>query len=69
MIRKGIYKHYKGNRYEVIGTVTHSETLETLVLYKALKTDQLWVRPLPMFEEEIEVDGRKVKRFLFQEKV
>ena len=64
----GIYEHYKGKRYEVIGIVRHSETLEEMVLYKALyKTkfgkDSLWVRPLKMFLEKVEVDGKLVPRF------
>ncbi len=66
----GTYRHYKGNLYEVIDTVIHSETLEELVLYKPLyeTNDQwngkLWVRPLAMFLEEIEVEGKIVPRFL-----
>jgi hypothetical protein len=69
MISLGKYKHYKGKFYEVIGSVRHSETLEEMVLYKALYDapefgkDQLWVRPAKMFLEEVEVNGEKVKRF------
>ena len=51
-IKNGIYQHYKGNKYEVIGIAKHSETLEDLVVYRALydnKVSQLWVRPLKMF--------------------
>jgi hypothetical protein len=60
----GKYRHYKGNLYEVIDTVRHSETRETLVLYKALYGDQgLWVRPLAMFREDVEIGGRRVPRF------
>lgn len=65
----GIYKHYKGNRYEVIGIAHDSETMEEMVVYKALyKSDDfgeeaLWVRPKKMFEEEILLDGKHVKRF------
>jgi hypothetical protein len=68
-MQKGIYKHYKGKLYEVIGVAHHTETLEPLVVYKALyhSTDfgpnALWVRPQKMFEEEIEVEGKSVKRF------
>lgn len=63
-VMKGIYKHYKGNEYEVIGTAKHSETEEELVVYFALKNPtQLWVRPFGMFNEEIELNGDKVKRF------
>ena len=65
----GRYRHYKGKEYEVIGVATHSETLEELVIYKALYDiegkgkDSLWVRPKGMFEEDIEVDGVVRKRF------
>jgi len=58
------YEHYKGERYEVVGVAKHSETLEELVVYKALYGDnELWVRPLAMFLETIEVDGKKTPRF------
>lgn len=63
MIKTGIYRHYKGNDYEVLNTVKHSETEEVLVLYKSVKSDQLWVRPLEMFTEEIVVENKKVQRF------
>jgi hypothetical protein len=65
----GYYKHYKGKRYEVIGVAHHSETLEELVVYKALYDspdfgrDALWVRPRRMFEEQVEVGGTLVPRF------
>jgi hypothetical protein len=60
----GTYRHYKGNLYEVIGTATHSETEETLVVYRALYGQYgLWVRPLAMFREAIAVEGRTVRRF------
>lgn len=63
-LRTGIYEHFKGNRYEVIGVARHSETLEEMVVYKKLYGDGgMWVRPLAMFLEEIEVDGKKVPRF------
>lgn len=64
MLKLGKYKHYKGNEYEVIGIAKHSETLEDMVVYKALYGEgQIWVRPLNMFLEEVEVEGRKVPRF------
>ncbi len=64
MLRKGIYRHYKGNLYELIDIVNHSETLEKMVLYRALYgKGELWVRPVSMWDEIVEVDGRKVKRF------
>jgi len=60
MIEPGLYRHYKGNDYEVIGVATHSETEEALVVYRALYGEfGLWVRPLAMFEQL--VDG--VPRF------
>lgn len=61
---KGVYQHYKGNYYEVLDVARHSESLEELVVYKALYGDfGLWVRPLSMFLEEIEFNGAKIKRF------
>lgn len=62
------YQHYKGNLYKVISIVRHSETLEELVLYKPLYVskefpNQMWVRPLKMFTETIEKDGKKIPRF------
>lgn len=62
----GLYKHYKGQLYEVIGTARHSETLEELVIYKASyqkEGENLWVRPRAMFEEIIEVEGTSLPRF------
>jgi len=62
----GIYEHYKGNRYEVIGVARHSETLEELVVYSALYGENdLWVRPLEMFIENVVIDGKKEPRFKF----
>ena len=60
----GTYRHYKGNFYEVIGFAVHSETLEEMVIYKALYGDgRTWVRPLAMWEETVTVDSKTVKRF------
>ena len=60
----GFYRHYKGNRYEVLGTAIHSETLEPMVVYRALYgTMETWVRPLSMWNEEVTVDGKTVRRF------
>ncbi|MDQ7022642.1 MAG: DUF1653 domain-containing protein [Candidatus Gracilibacteria bacterium] len=74
-MKNGKYKHYKGQNYEVFGVALHSETREKLVLYKCLyKTPKLteefgeepfFVRPYNMFNEEIEFEGKKVKRFKF----
>jgi len=60
----GIYRHYKGQTYEVLGLAHHSETEEPLVVYRALYGDYgLWVRPLSMFSETVEVAGEPVPRF------
>ena len=60
----GLYRHYKGNDYEVIAVARHSETLEPVVVYRALYGDGgLWVRPYAMFCEHIIIDGRPVRRF------
>ena len=69
-LEKGIYKHYKGNLYEVLGVSQHSETLEHLVVYKTLYGDfSTWVRPLDMFQESMEKDGEQVARFEFVESI
>lgn len=63
-IRKGKYRHFKGNEYEVIGTAKHSETLEEFVVYRALYGEGgLWVRPASMWNETVERDGKIFKRF------
>ena len=69
-MKLGIYEHYKGKRYRVIGAAHHSETMEELVVYEALyDTDfgygSLWVRPKAMFEEKIVVDSKSVERFKY----
>ncbi len=69
MLTPGKYKHYKNKLYEVLGTAHHSETLEELVVYRALYMHEefgenaLWVRPLKMFIETVEVDGNVIPRF------
>ena len=66
MLKTGLYQHYKGNRYEVIDIVRHSETEEELVLYRALYGEGgLWVRPLAMFTESVNVDGHCMARFTY----
>ena len=65
-ISPGRYRHYKGKDYEVLGTATHSETLETLVLYVPLYGDGgYWVRPLQMFVESVQIGGEAVPRFRY----
>ena len=60
----GRYRHYKGGEYEVLGVVRHSETLEPMVLYRALYGEAgLWVRPFAMFLESVEVNGERRPRF------
>jgi len=60
----GLYRHYKGGEYRVIGLARHSETLAPLVVYEALYAEGgLWVRPAEMFAESVEIGGRIVKRF------
>jgi len=65
-LKLGYYEHYKKLKYKVLGVVLHSETLEELVVYKALYGRKLtWVRPLKMFLEKVDLDGKKVPRFKF----
>jgi len=65
-IKLGKYKHFKGNEYEVLGVAKNSETMEELVVYRALYGNyDLWVRPLKMFLEEVEVEGKKIFRFRY----
>ena len=61
----GIYQHYKGQLYQVFGTVQHSESQEVLVLYQCLYGDySFWVRPLQMFLEQVSLeDGQQQPRF------
>lgn len=63
----GIYRHYKGSLYEVLGTAQHSENEEVLVVYRALYGDYgLWVRPLTMFTESVDKDGQPQPRFALE---
>jgi hypothetical protein len=65
-IKPGRYEHYKGNQYRVLGSAQHSETGEWLVVYEALSGERgRYARPLAMFSEEVEVNGKKVPRFRF----
>ena len=62
----GKYHHYKGKEYEVIGVARHSETLEEMIVYRALYGDrELWARPLEMFLEKVEVNGKEMPRFQY----
>ncbi|MDB4279474.1 DUF1653 domain-containing protein [Paraglaciecola sp.] len=62
----GRYRHYKGNEYEVIGVAKHSEDETNLVVYRPLYGEKgLWVRPLDMFVETVEVDGETKARFKY----
>ena len=65
--RRRHLSHYKGQRYRVLGTARHSETLEPLVVYQALYGEHgLWVRPTAMFSETIELDGEPIARFALE---
>ena len=65
-VQPGRYRHFKGNEYEVLGMARHSETEEEMVVYRALYGEGgLWVRPAAMWDEEIERDGRAVRRFTY----
>ena len=72
-IKLGKYQHFKGNFYEVIDIARHSETLEEMVIYRALYdspefgNNALWVRPKEKFCENILVDGKEIQRFKFIE--
>ena len=65
-IKLGKYRHFKGNEYEVIAVAKHSETLEEMVVYKALYGDGgYWVRPASMWNETVTREGKTFKRFEF----
>jgi hypothetical protein len=69
-LKLGIYEHYKKKRYQVLGVALHSETLEELVIYKALYGKGIvWVRPINMFLEDIDIGGKKQPRFRFIKKM
>ncbi|OQW41045.1 MAG: hypothetical protein A4C66_10285 [Nitrospira sp. HN-bin3] len=64
MVSLGVYRHYKGQQYEVLGVARHSETEEEFVVYRALYGDRgLWIRPIAMFTESVEKEGVSVPRF------
>lgn len=63
-VRKGIYRHYKGRYYRVLGLARHSETEEEHVVYRALYGERgLWIRPLTMFQESVLREGLVLPRF------
>ena len=63
-IPQGIYRHYKGSLYQVLHTAKHSETEESFVVYRCLYGEyDIWVRPLIMFTEIVNIDGKEVPRF------
>lgn len=70
-VKEGVYEHYKGKRYQVVGVARHSETLEELVIYKALYHSEefgagaLWARPKSMFLENVTIGGEEKPRFRF----
>lgn len=65
-LRPGIYRHFKGNEYELLGVATHSETREPMVVYRALYGERgLWVRPAQMWSETVDRDGYCGPRFVF----
>ncbi|MBO5244886.1 MAG: DUF1653 domain-containing protein [Selenomonadales bacterium] len=67
-LKTGKYRHYKGKEYEVLAVAKHSETLEEMVVYRALYGDYgYWVRPLAMFGETVMIDGQEMPRFRYIE--
>jgi hypothetical protein len=72
MIKLGVYRHFKGNEYKVLGIAKHSETLEEFVVYEALyknSKNKLWVRPVAMFLEKVNHDGITEPRFKYISKI
>ena len=66
LLKKGIYQHFKGEKYLLLDNAKHSETGEDMVVYQALYGERgIWVRPLAMFDEVIERDGKSMRRFDF----
>ena len=65
-IKKGLYRHFKGNYYELVGFAYHSEDMSCMVVYRALYGErETWVRPADMWEEYVERDGQRHRRFEF----
>ena len=69
-IKPGIYRHFKGGMYQVVGVATNSETGEYMVVYRALYDEKgLWVRPASMWTETVERDGQTYQRFTLETEV
>lgn len=65
-LKPGRYRHFKGKEYELLFTATHSETLEPMVVYRALYGERgVWVRPASMWNEVVERDGQRFRRFTY----
>lgn len=70
-LKQGSYRHYSGKEYELVGVGKHSETHETMVVYRALYESErfgnnaLWVRPLELFTDTVEIDGKEMSRFTY----
>jgi hypothetical protein len=65
-LKPGNYEHYKGNKYKVLGVSRHSEILEELVIYQAQYGDfDIWARPIKMFTETINIEGKEILRFKY----
>lgn len=65
-MKRGVYRHFKGNLYQLLDVARHSETGEKLVIYRALYGERgLWVRPAAMWDEVIERDGQQYRRFTY----
>ena len=62
-MKRGIYKHYKGGVYELVDVARHSETMEELIIYRNINTNEYWARPKHMWDEKVKVNGTSVSRF------
>ena len=70
MIKSGIYRHYKGKKYRVIHTATHTETGEVVVVYQSLYGNyDFWIRPLSMFLEKVVYKGQEMSRFTLEQEL
>lgn len=62
-VQLGVYQHFRGGRYEVVGVGKHTETAEVLVVYQSMSGGSLWARPIKMFIGKVEHNGQMVPRF------